>query len=151
MWAYYSAAGKSSAQSNTPIKFAVAHGTSPALPKSADPQRGTSIATPVPVRPIGRTGTEVTAIQNTRESKPRSQSQITAVPDNRSQPDILKVIVSGADADRGDTEGLIADAARLIHAFWVSQRQLGSIHDGLLAQLAGLSRTHAALPNQRLR
>ena len=50
-----------------------------------DHQRGTSIATPVPVRPMGRTGTEVTPIQNTQESKPRSQSQKTAVPDNRSQ------------------------------------------------------------------
>ena len=64
----------------------MAHGTSPALQKSADPQRGTSITTPVRVRPIGRTRTEVTAIQNNRESKPRSQNHKRAVPDNRSHP-----------------------------------------------------------------
>jgi len=42
-------------------------------------------AMPVPVRPIGRTGTEVNAVTTSRKSKPRSQSQKTAVPDNRSQ------------------------------------------------------------------
>ncbi len=41
-------------------------------------------AMPVPVRPIGRTGTEVNAVTTSRKSKPRSQSQKTAVPDNRS-------------------------------------------------------------------
>ncbi len=32
-------------------------------------------AMPVPVRPIGRTGTEVNAVTTSRKSKPRSQSQ----------------------------------------------------------------------------
>ena len=54
------------------------------LPLPADHHSVTSIATPVPVRPIGRTGTDITGLLNTREPKPRSQSQKAAVPDNRS-------------------------------------------------------------------
>ena len=62
-----------------------APGTSPPLPQAPDHQHVNSIAAPVPVRPIGRTGTEITAIQNNQKSKPRSQSQKRAVPDDRSQ------------------------------------------------------------------
>ena len=65
-------------------------------------------------------------------------------------PDLLKVIMSGAEGQRRDAEGSLADAARLIHAFWISQRRYGSNQDGLLGQLATLSRTYAALPIQRL-
>jgi len=65
-------------------------------------------------------------------------------------PELLKVIVSGAERQRRDAEGALAATARLIHTFWVSQRRYGSNHDGLLGQLATLARTHAALPNQRL-
>jgi len=65
-------------------------------------------------------------------------------------PELLKVIVSGAEGQRRDAEGSLPDTARRIHTFWVSQRRYGSNHDDLLGQLATLSRTHAALPNQRL-
>lgn len=41
-------------------------------------------ATPVDVRAIGRTSTEVKATPKSQESKPRSQSQKRAVPDDRS-------------------------------------------------------------------
>ena len=65
-------------------------------------------------------------------------------------PELLKVIVSGAERQRRDAEGALAATARLIHTFWVSQRRYGSNHDGLLEQLAALSRAHASLPNQQL-
>jgi len=82
--AYYSATGAANAGRETPITFATPHARTSASPW-ANPHPYTSIVTLVPVRPIGRTGTEVTTIQNTRESEPRSQSQKTAVPENRSQ------------------------------------------------------------------
>ena len=66
------------------------------------------------------------------------------------RPELLTVIVSGAEGQRRGAEGSLADAARRIHAFWVSQRRYGSNHDALLGQLAKHSRTHTALPNQRL-
>jgi len=70
-------------------------------------------------------------------------------------PDSLSVILSVAGGQRRDAERPLADAARLIHAFWVNQRRYGSNQDGLLGQLATLSHTpllhtHAALPIQRL-
>ena len=65
-------------------------------------------------------------------------------------PELLKVIVAGAEGLRRDAEGSLTDAALRIHAFWVSQRRYGSNHAGLQGQLAALSRTHAAVPSQRV-
>ena len=62
-----------------------------------------------PVRPIGRTGPELTAIQNTRKSKPRSESQKTAVSDNRSHHRQDAGHGSGFGDDGGLTHG---DSAR---------------------------------------
>jgi yecA family protein len=60
------------------------------------------------------------------------------------QPELLKVIMSGAGE-----EGL-ADAARRIHAFWVQQRRHGVGGGGVLAQLAALMPGHVASSDQPL-
>ena len=66
-------------------------------------------------------------------------------------PDLLKVIMSSAQDQPLDSAKLaLADAARRIHAFWLSQRRYGSNADGLLGQLAAISHTQPVLPNQRL-
>ncbi len=72
-------------------------------------------------------------------------------PPTAALPELLKLSLSNAeDYPLDSANATMAEAAQRIHAFWLSHRRHGSNADGLLGQLIALSRTEAALPNQRL-
>jgi len=66
-------------------------------------------------------------------------------------PQLLTVIVLGAVNPRPNGANSLVDAARLIHAFWLSRRRHESSPDGFLGQLTAMSRTRVAMPDERMR
>ena len=77
-----------------------------------------------------------------------AEDMIAWAPLLSAQPDLLKLVVSGAEGRLPECDQVaLATVASRIHAFWVRWRQAGTDSEGMQMQLSALSPGSASMPD----